>query len=215
MNKKVIIFIFIFSLSLGVRAQSAKYIGIMSVKLSLLDTVTSKRGINALFFDFQRIADIEKKQWLPYYYMAYCKIRLASGSTDKETIDDLLDEAKTYCAMADSLSKDNSEVMCLKSRIALSKIPVNMIERGPKYSVLSRIFAENAVKKDPNNPRAYLTLSMYYLYTPNIFGGDKDKAQSNLVKAKSLFKAQKKRQKDDLTPNWGDKLTENLLLQLN
>jgi hypothetical protein len=200
--KCLLLFMFLFSVA---NAQSARFQSAMQPKVRMLDTVIYVKNIKALFFDFQRIALIEKNQWLPYYYMAFCKVRIAGAERDKQVADQLLDEARNYCNVADSFSRGNSEILALKARIALTKIPINMIERGAKYSSMARMFAESAIKKDPANARAHIGLGMYYLYTPDVFGGDKVKACEIFKTARTLLNKQTTNVKD-LNPNWGDKL---------
>lgn len=133
-----------------------------------------------------------------------------AGSRDQA--DAVLDEAKDYCSIADSLNKNNAELLVLKSRIALAQIPINMMERGPKYSALAKIYAESAVKTDTKNPRAYIALGMYYLYTPSAFGGDKSKACENFAIADNLFKGQPV-DNMSINPRWGGALLGTLIPQ--
>lgn len=210
--KKVTTILFVLSAGIMLcQPPATKFEEVMYKKLQILDTSKVRGTLENLFEDFQRVAIIEKKQWMPFYYMAYCKIRLAGGE-GKEMADETLDEAKRYLNIADSLSKNNTEVLALKSRVALSKIPLgNPIERAPKYAALAKMYAESAIEKDPKNPRAYLVMAMYYSFLPTIIGGDAKKACENLRSSKLYYKG-KKRVEKDLNTYWGEVLVDDMLV---
>ena len=58
----------------AVQAQSDRFMAAMQQKVAAFDTTFSVNGLTALANDFERIADAEKTQWLPYYYAALAQV---------------------------------------------------------------------------------------------------------------------------------------------
>jgi len=80
-----------------------------------------------------------------------------------------------FSRKADSLSKNNSEVMVLKSMIAAARINVNKMQRGQKFGLLASKYAAEAIKLNDANPRAHFVKAKAILNTPIAFGGGKKK----------------------------------------
>src|SRR5687768_7409865 len=59
-------------------AQSEKYIKAMEALVPAVDTTRSEEGLIALANSFDRIANAEKTQWLPFYYSALCQVNVAN-----------------------------------------------------------------------------------------------------------------------------------------
>jgi tetratricopeptide (TPR) repeat protein len=57
---------------------------------------------------------------------------------------------------------------------------------GMKYGQRSANEADKAIELDPKNGEAYVTRAISYLYTPEAFGGNKEKAFEFFSKAKEL-----------------------------
>ena len=72
--KKFVLFIAVFSLIKFSVAQSERYQKTMEQNIAALDTTRTVDGWRDLRNSFQRIADAEKTQWLPYYYAALANI---------------------------------------------------------------------------------------------------------------------------------------------
>ncbi len=148
---------------------------------------------------FETLALSEKKEWLPFYYAGLCDV-LVAFQKPKTEIDIWCDKAESFTRKADSLSKNNSEVFVLKSMIAAARINVNKVKRGQKYGPMATRFANEAVKLNDENPRAYFVKAQATMYTPAAFGGGEKKAKPifELVIEKSkTYKAE-----SSLHPTW-------------
>ena len=107
-------------------SQSEKYVSAMQQKLVGFDSVSSNENLQELANSFERIADAEKTQWLPYYYAALSNVRLALNYAleagpmggNAEKVDPLTDKADQQLKKAEELSKDNSEIYIVKKLIA-------------------------------------------------------------------------------------------------
>ncbi|HRG37610.1 MAG TPA: hypothetical protein PK289_03685 [Bacteroidia bacterium] len=209
---KKIILLTLVSLSIGAMAQNKKYLDAMEKNVAGVDTSRTLEQLQPLENNFERIANAEKKEWLPYYYAAYCNVNMTYAVKGDE-IDTYCDKADALVKKADSLSPDNSEIQALKAQIAAARISVNPMARGRKYGSEAAELREKSKKLDPNNPRPWMLEGMSFFYTPSAFGGGKDKAKVSYTKALDLFTAFKPA--SSIHPRWGRGTTEYFLKQCN
>lgn len=161
---------------------------------------------------FEKIIEIEKKEWLTYYYASLCYV-LSAFEKQPSEIDLICNKAEKLANIADSLKKNNSEISVLKSLIAAARIPVNEKLRGQKYGTKATKFAIEAIKFDSENPRAYFVKAKAILNTPKAIGGGAEKAKPVFEFALEKFKNSK--QTDLLLPHWGKAETEKELKKIN
>ena len=72
--KKIMVFVTALFAVVGVSAQSERYIKAMQENVNRLDSIRSSQGWTEVGNNFQRIAEAEKSQWLPYYYAALSNV---------------------------------------------------------------------------------------------------------------------------------------------
>lgn len=192
--------------SLTGMAQSEKYVRAMQQLVPAIDTTYSVEGLTSLANSFQRIADAEKNQWLPYYYAAlahvnaaYMMTRGTMGMADKT--DPLADKAEQLLGKAESLSGENSEVYCVKKMIASLRLIGNPQNRYMTYGPEAEQALAKAESLDPTNPRVTLLQAQDKLFTPEQFGGSKAEAKQLLEEAIKKFETFKPQ--SDLHPAWG------------
>lgn len=181
-------------------AQSSKYQKAIEQNLVLLDTVKTEAGYRKVGSSFERIATVEKTQWLAYYYASYCAIRAVRFERDLNMIDARLDQAEILTNQASTLSPNNSEIYCLNALIAFYRIKVDFMARGPEYSAVANEALYKAKILDPSNPRAYLLLGESKYSTPEQFGGDKKLGCQLFDKAFALFN---EAPATGIAPHWG------------
>ncbi|NOT51958.1 MAG: hypothetical protein HOP10_11860 [Chitinophagaceae bacterium] len=215
--------IFIMALSLlgtATFAQSEKYLKAMEAKVSLLDSTTTPDAWKDLANAFERIADAEKTQWLPYYYAAYANVMAGTMSMpmdgsfgDNSAITDpYADKAEQLINKANEMNKDNSEIYCVIKMIHSLRMMGNAMSRymteGPK--------AETALTKakelNVNNPRVYILEGQDKFYTPEQFGGSKEEAKKLFEKANEIFMITKPA--NAIEPQWGRSTVNYFLSQL-
>jgi tetratricopeptide (TPR) repeat protein len=68
----------------------------------------------------------------------------------------------------------------------LGQLAPNITGGGMKYGQRSTNEADKAIELDPTNSDAYVTRAISYLYTPEAFGGNKQKAFEYFSRAKEL-----------------------------
>jgi hypothetical protein len=189
-------------------AQSDKYVGAMTATLQQLKDANNEAALTAVEAKFERIADAEKTQWLPYYYAAMLKARMAQqkmgGNADK-----VADDAQALLDKAEALSPNNSEIFCVKNMIGTAHMLVDPASRYMQYMSINTQALESAKKADTTNPRPYVLQSISLKYTPESFGGGCKTAKPLAQKAIELFVAFKPA--SSLHPNWGKELVDSVI----
>lgn len=195
----------------AVVAQSDKYQASMKSNIIAIDTsFKNPQDLLTLANKFERIANTEKNQWLPFYYAALCQVNYTYMEQDKTKLDAIADKATELLDKADALNPDNSEISCVRSMIASAHMMVNPMQRFMEYGPESQSHLESAIQQDPTNPRPEYLQGQGLKYTPEQFGGGCATARP-LLKS-SLDKYEKFVPAGDLYPNWGK---ERVALLLN
>jgi tetratricopeptide (TPR) repeat protein len=186
----------------GTLAQdNERYLSAMKKNVLCLDTINTQADYAKVMHAFERIAKVEKSEWLPNYYIAFCAGVLAGKEKNNNLAEELTDKAEAYLAIADSLSPQNSEIYVLKAQIAFTEIKVNVMERGMKNAMQASRYLTQALQYDNQNPRAYLMIGMGKYSMPEQVGGSKKAACEYFHQAYSLLK---KQVQDDTKPHWGN-----------
>lgn len=203
---KKILFLCAALLSLAVtHAQpSDKFVKAMERLVPAVDTIRSPEGLIELANSFERIANAEKNQWLPYYYAALCYINRANmlyteGKTDQ--IDLYMDKAEPLVAKAEELEKDNAEVWCLKKMYNSGRMMADPMNRFMQFGAAATAALEKARSLNPENPRIYLLEGIDKYYTPEQWGGSKAEGRKLFETARQKFEAF--RPASSIHPVWG------------
>jgi len=190
-----------FLTAVGVAQGNSKFEKAMSDNLKSLDTAKSAGAFMALANNFDRIANAEKKEWLPYYYAAFCYTMLALNSPNVDQIDPLADKAESYLSKAGELSAKNSEISCLYGMLTAARITVDPMNRWQQMSSDLQTYLARSKAENPNNPRPYLLEANTTLRTPESMGGGRIAAKpivEEAIKKYETFKPE-----NPLYPNWG------------
>ncbi len=210
--KKFVLLAAVICLASFTFAQSEKYTSAMKANIAQIDSVMQKNNAVELSNNFERIADAEKTQWLPYYYAAYTTIIQGFTEQDNSKKDAIADKAQQLIDKAEAISgKENSETDVIKSMIATTHMMVDPQSRYMTYGPQSTEFIEKAKSLDPTNPRPVLLQAQNTFFTPEQFGGGKDVAKPLFDQATKLDTAFKP--ETELSPNWGKTSLEYFLSQ--
>ena len=206
-----------FFLTVASFAQSEKYTKAMEQLVPAIDTTRNADGLTNLSNSFQRIADAEKNQWLPYYYAALSQVNAAfvismgqMGMADKT--DPMADRAEELLKKAETLSQDNSEIYCVKKMIASLRLIGDPQNRYMTYGPLAEEALATAKSLNPANPRVTLLEAQDKLFTPEQFGGSKTEAKALLEEAMKKFEAFKP--ESNIHPRWGLTTAQYFLTQI-
>ncbi len=200
--------------ALNVHAQSDKFASAMQTNLSKFDSLKTSADYQALSANFERIGDAEKTQWLPYYYagLALSTMGWMDQSLDKDANSGRI---KALCDKADANTtdpKDKAEILALRNMAETQQMLVDPQSRWQTNGQAAGSDLQQAMQLDQNNPRLYYLQGMSLFNTPEQFGGGKDKAKPVFEKAVALFQAA---QPKPLYPHWGQKQSEDMLVQIN
>ena len=193
-------------------AQSDKYTAAMKSNIAMLDSMMVKGNGAELANNFERIADAEKTQWLPYYYAAFCTVTQAYTEKDNSKKDAIADKAQQLIDKAEIiLGKENSETDVIKSMIATAHMMVDPSSRYMTYGPASTRFIEKSKSLDSTNPRPVLLEAEGKFFTPPEYGGGPGPAKEYFDKAYALN--EKFKPETELSPNWGKNSLQYFLSQ--
>lgn len=208
--KKLLLSTIILFITVAVFAQNEKFTAAMKKNLAAMDTsFKNPANLLAVANTFERVASVEKNQWLPYYYAALCQVNYGFLEQDKSKVDGYADKATLLISKADSLSPNNSEISCVKSMIASCHMMVDPMQRWQEYGQESSSNMDAAMQQDPNNPRPYFLKGQGLKYTPEQFGGGCTTAKPQLQIALDKYAAFKPA--SEISPNWGKERVEMLI----
>lgn len=208
--KKLLLSAIILFITVAVFAQNEKFTVAMKKNLAAMDTsFKNPANLLAVANTFERVASVEKNQWLPYYYAALCQVNYGFLEQDKSKVDGYADKATLLISKADSLSPNNSEISCVKSMIASCHMMVDPMQRWQEYGQESSTNMDAAMQQDPNNPRPYFLKGQGLKYTPEQFGGGCTTAKPQLQIALDKYAAFKPA--SEISPNWGKERVEMLI----
>jgi len=214
--KKIILFFVATMFVASSFAQSEKYLNTMREKVAAVDTTWDVTKLKELSAAFERIADAEKDQWLPYYYAALTQINAVmmtgmSGAPDAAVTDPMTDKAEELLNKAEALSKDNSEIYVVRKMIATARMMVDPMNRYQTYGPQAEAALATAKKLNPDNPRVYILEGQDKFYTPEQFGGSKEQAKALFEEAQKKFETFKPA--SDIDPDWGRNTLQYFLTQ--
>ena len=208
--KRIILIITLLAIRLTLTsAQNAEYLSTMT---DIVDSIQSAKwgaDLTPYANQLERVASAETKEWLPNYWAAYCYMNKSYAETVAEKRDLLLEKAETLIAAADKLSPKNDEIEVLKANIASARMAVDPQNRWQKYGMISRKALKTAQALNPDNPRAKMLEAQGIFYTPEAFGGGKEKALPLINDA--IEKFAKFKPSTAIMPNWGVMATKYML----
>jgi murein DD-endopeptidase MepM/ murein hydrolase activator NlpD len=210
--KKVLLSLSLLLLVSTTFAQSDKYKSAMEQNLQLLNTAKTKAELQAAAAAFERVANAEKTQWLPYYYASLANIWIGFAAP-KEESDQVATQAETLLAKAEALAPKQAEIFIAKNMIATIHMLVDPQARWQTYGGAAAQALQTAKALDEANPRIYFLEGQSLFGTPEQFGGGKEKAKVAFQKSLTLFDTYKPA--DELSPNWGKQQAADMLAKCN
>lgn len=204
--KQIIVILTVFFVNQIAWAQG-KYESAMEKALEQLKTAQSAADMLSTSALFERIADAEKNQWLPYYYAAYAN-HLSGWMDSKADKDKVAAKSKDLLSKAEALER-NSETHCMRQMVAIQQMTVDPMARWQTYGAEATRALEAAKQADANNPRIYMLEGQTLMNTPEAFGGGKKVAKQLFEKSISLYETYKPA--SSFHPNWGKNEAVKLL----
>jgi hypothetical protein len=191
--------VFISFLTLTLQAQNTPYFSAMKENIGKFkDSKDSPQNLAAAF---ERIAQAEKSQWLPYYYASYMNIISCFSLKSAEEKDKLIEHVQELINTAYTLNPDSSELMVIQGFLYLAALQADPAVRGAEYSMKANEAFDKAIALNQQNPRGYYLKATTVLNTPDFFGGGKKPAKPIFEKAVTAYNSFVPA--SEIHPGWG------------
>ncbi len=171
----------------------------MGKGLGMLKEAKTAAALTETSAFFERVADAEKTQWLPYYYAALALYQ--SAWADPKADKDKIGEACKVLISKGMAIEKTADLYCLEQQVAVLQMMVDPMTRWQTYGAAAKVALESAKNADATNPRIYYLDGMTLMNTPEAFGGGKAVAKPLFAKSVELFTTYKPA--TPFYPNWG------------
>jgi hypothetical protein len=149
----------------------------------------------------ERIASVEKTNWLPNYYIALINTTQAFGEKDKTKMLSLIEAAQKAQDVCNSLAQEHPEVLVMQAMIHTANIVYDPMTNGQKLSGDVLYILNKAYKIAPENPRVVFQKASFEIGMAQYFGQDTKPMCAQIEKAIELFATFKP--ESALHPSWG------------
>jgi hypothetical protein len=149
----------------------------------------------------ERIASVEKTNWLPNYYIALINTTQAFGEQDKTKMLSLIEAAQKAQDVCNDLAMDNPEVLVMQSMIHTASIVYDPMTNGQKLSGDVIYILNKAYKIAPENPRVVFQKASFEIGMAQYFGQDTKPMCAQIEKSIELFATFKP--ETAFHPSWG------------
>ena len=155
-------------------ARKARDLGDVKALQTQITKAEKKAEETKSFEDYMRLALLHN--WM-------CEA--AESSNNRGLVKEAAQSGVAVAEIAVKLNPNSSRAHQLLADL-LGQLAPNVTGGGMKYGQRSTNEADKAIELDPKNGDAYVTRAISYLYTPEAFGGNKQKAFEFFSKAKEL-----------------------------
>lgn len=150
---------------------------------------------------FERIANAEKDNWLPHYYIAQINSIRSWNVKDETVLKAQLDKAHEHLNIAMAISKNNPELLVMQGQIYTNWVAFDGRTYGMKYAAKVTELYNKAYKIAPKNPRVVMCKADWAMGSARYFGQDPKPYCEELESSLALFDAFKAESK--YHPTWG------------
>lgn len=162
---------------------------------------------------FERIALVEKDNWLPNYYVALINTTEAFVPANRDKVSTLLEKAQQAENDANTISPNNPELMVMQALIYTAWIVYDPQSNGMKYSGKTMEQYYKALALAPNNPRVVFSKAEFEIGGAKFFGKDTKPMCAQVAKSIELFATFKP--ESPFHPNWGLDRAQEVLQNCN
>ena len=150
---------------------------------------------------FERIASVEKTNWLPNYYVALVNTTEAFNPANAKNATALINKAQTALDAAELISPNNAEILIMQAMINTALIVQDPMTNGMKLSAPTIELYEKALKLAPENPRAVFGKAEFEIGGAQYWGTDTKPMCEQVAKSIELFA--KFKPETEFHPTWG------------
>lgn len=150
---------------------------------------------------FERIASVEKTNWLPNYYVAMINTVEAFKPENREKATAFIEKGQNALNNAKLVSPENAEINIIQALIYTAILVQDPMTNGMKYSKLAMTEYQTALAINPNNPRAVFGKAEFELGGAKWTGVDTKPLCAEINRSLELFANFKP--ETQFHPNWG------------
>lgn len=175
----------------------------MADEIQKLNKTEQADDLGAIAYQFDRLGT-QQDSWLTYYYASYAYIKQGKAMLQANKIseiDQIAAVAEKYAMVAQEKKGKSAEIFILFAMIHDLRMMVNPEQRFDSETALGKKYLEQAKQLDPKNPRIAIANAERMYFTPEKFGGSKEKGLVLFQTALDQFKTYKPASSID--PNWG------------
>lgn len=155
---------------------------------------------------FDRIADVEKENWLPVYHAAYVRVLMAAMEQDTKMKDTYLDAAQLNLDEVEKMDHDAAERLALQGFLIMIRMSVDP-SRGMELGQECAMMLHQAYAMNSQNPRAVLILGQFKHGSAQYMGEDTSEACAMFDEALQLLDQTQTDASAGFLPNWGKDLS--------
>jgi len=150
---------------------------------------------------FERIASVQKNNWLPNYYVALVNTTEAFNPANANNVSALIIKAQKALDEASLISPENAEILIIQAMINTALIVQDPMTNGMKLSAPTIELYNKAIKLAPNNPRAVFGKAEFEIGSAKYWGTDTKPMCEQVAKSIELFA--KFKPETEFHPTWG------------
>jgi hypothetical protein len=151
---------------------------------------------------FDRIANVEKGNWLPAYHAAYVKVMMAAMEQDLQKKDPYLDAAQQNLDAVETMEHDVVERLALQGFLTMIRMSVDPA-RGMELGMDCGMVVNQAYNMNDQNPRAVLMLAQFNHGSASYMGQDTSESCAMFDEVIKLLDEAESDDSDPFLPNWG------------
>ena len=162
---------------------------------------------------FERIANAESDNWLPYYYVSSINTIASFGEKDKEKLTQQLGKAQDFIDLARQSAPNNAEIMVQQAMIYTAWISFDGASYGMTLSGKVAALYAQALELSPENPRVVFSRAEWDMGSARYFGKDTAPYCKDVERSLELFDTFKA--ESAFHPNWGRERAEEIVKNCN
>ena len=160
---------------------------------------------------FERIANAEQDNWLPYYYVAQINTINSFGEKDEKRLKQQLEKAQEFLDIANRISPNNPELLVQQAMTYTAWIAYDGATYGMTHSGKVVALYNEALKIAPENPRVVFSKAEWDMGAAAYFGQDTAPFCKDVEHSLELFANFKP--EGPFYPNWGADRAKTILEQ--
>ncbi len=158
---------------------------------------------------FERIANAEKDNWLPHYYIAQINSLKSWNEKDETILKAQLDKAQEHLNTAMSFSKNNPELLVMQGQIYTNWVAFDGSTYGIKYAAKITELYNKAYSMDAKNPRVAMCKADWAMGSARYFGQDTKPFCKQVEASIEMFDSYEP--ESEYHPNWGRNRAEQVI----